>query len=264
MKHHPEIIQNEPEWEQMRAGKITMSALGCVMASARDFTVVKLSSKEFGVLNVATKTVYKKTYEKKEDAEKFATDQKKKYDSKEFSALAQQYAVNLAIEQITGEPVPSSYQNEHMKRGHEQEPFARSLYEKTAFESISPGGFYCSEIIGYSPDGLVRFNPDTKKYLGAIEILSCISSVHYDNVKRKSYYAPKKWQLIGALKYAELEFIDFVSYCYDYPAGKKIFIYRLKPENFQDEFKMIEERVSEFLELIEKTKLTILDSEYFL
>lgn len=253
-----DVKQNTPEWFKLRAGRITMSELHKIMASAREYMVVTISSKEFGVLDVASKKVYKKTYKTKEDAEKFAADQKKKADDKGFSKLAEQYAVTLAIEQITGEPVPSALSNPHLDRGHEQEPAARFLYEIETFQIVKEGGFFCNDVVGYSPDGLIEGQK------GSIEILSCISSVHFENVKRLSIYPPKKWQCIGALKYAELDWIDFVSYCADFPAGKRLFRFRMVKEDYLEEFKMIDKRIEQFLTLVSETKENILKSEYFI
>jgi len=253
-----DVKQNTPEWFQLRAGLITMSELHKIMASAREFLVVQLSSSEFGVLNVANKKVYKKTYKTKEDAEKFSDEQTSKYDSKEFGSQAKQYAIELANEQISGKPTKSHLNNPHLLRGHEEEPLARARYERENFVDVIADGFYCNDFIGWSPDG--RLNNGIN---GAIEILSCISSVHYENVERKSYFPPKKWQLIGAMKYAKLDWIDFVSYCDDYPEDFQLYTYRMKYDDYLLEYDMIETRVSEFRSFVEEKKESILNSEYF-
>jgi len=74
-----DVDQNTDEWFAMRAGLLTSSKLGTVMAN-------------YG---------------------------------KAFGDPAKKYAVNIAIEQITGQPIPSTFSNDHMERGHEQEPVAR-------------------------------------------------------------------------------------------------------------------------------------------
>jgi len=212
MFEHHTVEQNQPEWFQLRAGKITMSELHKIMAN-------------YG---------------------------------KVFGPPAKQYAVNIAIEQITGKPVPSSFSNPHMDRGHEQEPKAKVLYESEKFVTVEPGGFYCSDSIGYSPDGLI---PSEK---GAIEIKSVISSIHYDNIRRQAVDPTKKWQCIGGMKFAGLDWIDFISYCEDFPEGNQLFVCRMFPDDFADEFEMIDKRVREFQVLIAETKKTIETSNYFL
>lgn len=249
-----DVEQNQDEWYQLRSGKLTMSKLGIVMASAKGFSVVKLSKDEYGVLNMMNSTVYKKKYKTKEDAEKFVKEKLKGYKPGEFTQAAIQYAVNIAIEQITGEPIPSSYTNPHMERGHEQEPIARALYEQETFQTVESGGFFCSDQIGYSPDGLVKN--------GLIEIKSVIAPVHYNTVKRGGIDPAYKWQIFGGLKYSGLDFIDFVSYCSDFPEGKQLYIRRVHLIDGHEEIKQIDERVEQFLELVKTTKDNILNAKY--
>ncbi len=174
---------------------------------------------------------------------------------KAFGIPAKKYAVNIAIEQITGIPISSNYTNEHMQRGHEQEPIARMIYEYENFCEVTNGGFFESEFIGCSPDGLVDDS-------GVIEIKSVISSVHYDNVRRGGFDPAYKWQLIGNLKFTNREWLDFVSYCEQFPKHKQLYTYRLLKGMFKDEFNMIDERTEEFLKLVSTTKETILNSNY--
>ena len=86
---------------------------------------------------------------------------------KAFSDTAKKYAVNIAIEQLTGNRIPSEYSNAHMTRGHEQEPLARAAYEGLNFVDVAEGGFFLNDGVGISPDGLVGDN-------GLIEIKSVI------------------------------------------------------------------------------------------
>ena len=204
-----DVEQNTDEWFELRAGLLTSSKLGVVMAN-------------YG---------------------------------KAFGEPAKKYAVNIAIEQITGKAISSSYSNEHMERGHEQEPIARMLYEDQTFCESSNGGFFGSDFIGCSPDGLVYD-------CGVIEIKSVISNVHYANVKRQSVDPAYKWQCIGNLKFTGRDWLDFVSYCADYPEDKQLFIHRIEKWNLSEEFKMIDNRVEEFRQLVIETKRMIIESNY--
>ena len=123
---------------------------------------------------------------------------------KTFGEPAKRYAVNIAIEQITGNPIASTYSNEHMERGHEQEPIARMLYEEDTFCTVTNGGFFCDDFIGCSPDGLVG-DP------GAIEIKSVIAPVHYASIKRQNVDPAYKWQCVGNLKFTGRDWLDFIS-----------------------------------------------------
>ena len=171
--------------------------------------------------------------------------------SKAFADPAKKYAINIAIEQITGKPIPSAFTNDHMLRGHEQEPIARALYEQQTFTDVSNGGFFKSDFIGCSPDGLVYDS-------GVIEIKSVIASTHYANVKRNGIDPAYKWQCIGNLKFTGADWLDFVSYCADYPEGMQLFIHRVYPADFVEEFAMLDRRILEFEKLVIETKNNIL------
>ena len=171
--------------------------------------------------------------------------------SNAFGDPAKKYAINIAIEQITGKPIPSAFTNDHMLRGHEQEPIARALYEQQTFTDVSNGGFFKSDFIGCSPDGLVSDS-------GVIEIKSVIASTHYANVKRNGIDPAYKWQCIGNLKFTGADWLDFVSYCADYPEGMQLFINRIYPADFVEEFAMLDRRIREFEKLVIETKNNIL------
>ncbi len=203
------IEQNTDDWLQMRAGKLTSSKLGVVMANL----------------------------------------------GKAFGEPAKKYAVDIAIEQITGDPTTNNYTNEHIERGHEQEPVARMLYEQETFTDVLNGGFFCNDFIGCSPDGIVGDD-------GIIEIKSVIPNVHFANIKRQSVDPAYKWQCIGNLKFTGKSWIDFISYCQDFPENKKLFVHRLDADTLSEEFKKIDDRVNDFKDLVEETKQTILNSDY--
>lgn len=174
---------------------------------------------------------------------------------KSFGEPAKKYAVNIAIEQITGKAISSSYTNDHMQRGHDQEPIAREMYEDDYFCDVTNGGFFESSFIGCSPDGLVDED-------GVIEIKSVISTVHFANLKRQNVDPAYKWQCIGNLKFTGRDWIDFISYCEEFPESKQLFVKRMNKEDFTEEFKMIDERVGKFEELVNESKKLILDSNY--
>lgn len=206
-----DVQQNTEEWLGLRAGKLTSSKLGVVMAN-------------YG---------------------------------KAFGEPAKKYAVEIAIEQITGQPASSSYSNEHMERGHEQEPVARMLYEDELFCNVTNGGFFGGGwFVGCSPDGLVGED-------GVIEIKSVIPGVHYKNISRGGVDPAYKWQCIGNLEFTGRKWLDFVSYCEDFPEGKRLFVFRMGKDKLEEEITMLWLRVNEFEILVEKTKRKILESEYF-
>lgn len=169
---------------------------------------------------------------------------------KAFGQPAHDLAVKIALEQITGIAQENSYSNAHMDRGHEQEPIARALYEQEFFCEVTNGGFYDNGDIGVSPDGLVGNN-------GLIEIKSVIYKVHYANIERKTFDPSYKWQLYLNLQQSDREWIDFVSFCADFPDRKKLYDFRIYSKDCADKFAMIELRMNEFRQLVAQKRKVI-------
>jgi len=204
-----DIDQNTDEWFQLRAGKLTSSNLGKVMAN-------------YG---------------------------------KAFGDPAKKLAASIAVQQITGEPESSGYSNEHMERGHQQEPLARMLYENETFCDVTNGGFFESDFIGCSPDGMVGDD-------GVIEIKSVLSNVHFANIKRGGLDPAYRWQCIGNLMFTARDWMDFISYCQTFPVGKRLYVHRIRREDLGEEFAMIETRIGEFEKLVKEINTTINETNY--
>ena len=169
---------------------------------------------------------------------------------KAFGEPAKRLAVSIAVQQITGEIEESSYKNEHMERGHEQEPIARALYESVTYQNVTNGGFFGSDFVGCSPDGLLEDD-------GLIEIKSVIASTHYANLKRGSVDPAYRWQCIGNLKLTGREYIDFISYCSTFPVNAQLCIFRINKDDCQDEFQMLDMRIEQFEHLVNQIKCEI-------
>jgi hypothetical protein len=169
---------------------------------------------------------------------------------KAFGDPAKKLAVQLAIEQITGQPILSTFTNDHMARGHEQEPIARALYEDRYFCDVTKGGMYDNGKTGISPDGLVRDD-------GIIEIKSVIASVQFATQKRNNIDPSYKWQCAFNLKESGRDWLDYVSFCADYPEGKRLFVHRITVDEMEEQFGMIDKRLDEFWLLLSETKKII-------
>jgi len=171
-------------------------------------------------------------------------------EGKAFGDPAKRYALQIALEQATGKKSEFSFSNDHMERGHEQEPVARMLYEEERFCTVGNGGFYDCGAYGDSPDGLVGDD-------GVIEIKSVIASTHYATLTRGSFDPSYKWQLIGHLDCTGRDWVDFVSYCSDFPEARQLIVHRLYAEQFADELARLRHRRTEFLILVRETFETI-------
>lgn len=167
---------------------------------------------------------------------------------KAFGEPAKKAAVTIARELVTGKrSLIENYSNAHMERGHEQEPIARGLYEELTFCDVANGGFYDNGLTGCSPDGLV--NND-----GLIEIKSVIDTTHFATMQRNSFDPAYKWQLYFNLKESGREWIDFVSYCADFPEQTRLFTHRIWANLSGEQFKQIDLRILEFETLVNTYK----------
>jgi hypothetical protein len=87
---------------------------------------------------------------------------------KAFGDPAKRYALQIALERLTGKKAEFSFSNEHMERGHEQEPVAKMLYAEETLREVLNGGFFDCGEYGDSPDGLVGEH-------GVVEVKSVIA-----------------------------------------------------------------------------------------
>lgn len=168
------------------------------------------------------------------------------HEGKSFGDPAQRYALQLALEIETGRRAEYGFKNEDMERGHGQEPVARMLYEEEHFVDVSNGGFFCWGRYGDSPDGLVGTD-------GVVEIKSVIAPTHYATLKRGSFDPSYRWQLVGHLDCTGRQWVDFVSYCSDFPEGRQLAVFRLTRDACADELKRLQDRREQFLALVDST-----------
>lgn len=164
---------------------------------------------------------------------------------KAFGEPAQRYALQIALEIVTGRKAEYSFRSDDMDRGHEQEPVARMLYEEQYFVDIQNGGFFDWGDYGDSPDGLV--NDD-----GVVEIKSVIASTHEATIRRGKADPAYKWQLVGHLDCTTRDWVDFVSYCSDYPEWDQLVVYRTYRKDVEEELAQLAERRAQFLELVQE------------
>lgn len=164
-----------------------------------------------------------------------------------FGDPAKDYALKLALERITGQKAEYSFTNKHMERGHGQEPVARMLYEDENFVEVTNGGFFCWQTYGDSPDGLVDND-------GVVEIKSVVAETHYATLRRGSFDPAYRWQLVGHLDCTGRQYVDFVSYCSDFPPGRQLLVYRLTRDECANELARLNERRAAFLALVNETQ----------
>lgn len=173
-----------------------------------------------------------------------------------FGEPAKRYAVQKAIERITGRRISEGgMNNEHLVRGHAEEPIARELYQDRFFVDVLPGGLFDCGDYADSPDGLVGDD-------GVIEIKSVTAPIHYATLKRASFDPTYCWQLAAHIDCTGRDWVDFVSYCSEFPEERQLFVYRITRDMFKDEIKRLQERRAKFLEYIKTIEDDIRNYEY--
>ena len=164
---------------------------------------------------------------------------------KAFGEPANKYALQIALERITGKSSGENYINAHMERGHEQEPIARKLYEEAHFIEVTNGGMFDCGLYSSSPDGLIGDD-------GVIEIKSVIASTQFKTLQRDSFDPAYLWQLLSHLDCSQRDWVDYVSYCSDFPEHLQLLVYRLYAWDYTDKITMLRDRRKEFLSLVDK------------
>lgn len=162
---------------------------------------------------------------------------------KGFGEPAERYALQLALERVTGRKAGVSFKNDDMERGHEQEPIARMLYEEQSFSTVNNGGFFDWGEWGDSPDGLVSTN-------GVLEVKCVIATTHEANIKRGKPDPAYRWQTVGHFAGTNREWVDWLSYCSDYPEWRQLVVFRVWRGEVEKELAMLAERRAQFLELV--------------
>jgi hypothetical protein len=171
-------------------------------------------------------------------------------DGKAFGDPAKDYALKIALERVTGRRAEFSFTNDDMERGHEQEPVARMIYEDDRFVDVGNGGFFDCGEYGDSPDGLIGDD-------GVLEIKCVVAKTHYATLRRGSFDPAYRWQLVGHLDCTGRQWVDFASYCSDFPESEQLIVYRLTRDECAAELERLRERRSQFLALVDEITTTI-------
>ena len=122
------------------------------------------------------------------------------------SARRRTYMLKILAERITKE-LPENYNNEHMQRGHEDEPEARNAYRFITGNKVQEVGFIIDNVLkaGFSPDGLVEDE-------GIIEIKSKLPHLHLDCLLKDKMPAEHVAQVQGGLLVSGRQWCDYIGY----------------------------------------------------
>lgn len=152
------------------------------------------------------------------------------------------YMLKLMGERLTGDPM-YHYVNDHMERGHDQEPDARNMYAFQADVEPEPVGFIKNGVVGCSPDSLIAKD-------GMLEIKTKLAHLHLDVLLGDCVPSEHLAQIQGQLWVAEREWCDFVSYCPKLP----LFVKRVH----RDEAYI--ERIRKAVDVFERELVTLMET----
>lgn len=165
------------------------------------------------------------------------------------AATRADYRMQLVCERLNGKR-EESYTNQYMANGIEMEPFARAWYEVERNVFVRQVSFYEHPVLafcGASPDGVVENDPE----LGLIEIKCPKATTHAKTMledKVPTKYIP---QMQFQMACSGAKWVDFVSYCPEFPLDLQLFIKRVIRD---DEYiKEVESKVVEFNDEVEMT-----------
>lgn len=164
-----ECEQGTPEWHQARAGVITASTFSDALAVLKR----KSGDKEAGDPTDASDGL----------------------------------AYDTAFERISGEPYGDTFQTYAMKRGSEQEAFARMRYESRYNVMVDEAGIVLTDdrLFGYSTDGFVGDK-------GMLEIKTPQNSNKILNIIRTGDVSEYIHQIQGGMWISGREWCDFICY----------------------------------------------------
>ena len=87
-----------------------------------------------------------------------------------------------------------------------------------------------------------------------------IANTHFATIRRGAFDPAYKWQLVGHIDCTGRNWVDFVSYCSDFPEEKQLIVHRIYREDISDEISRLHARRAEFLELVSEITKSLEES----
>ena len=159
----------------------------------------------------------------------------------ETKARADYKAMKVA-EILTGRLIQSNYVSDDMEDGIDKEPFARAAYQMRTGYDVDQVGFVLHPTIercGCSPDGLML------DICGGLEIKCPRASTHIKYLIGEEVPDEYEPQVALQIRCADLDWVDFVSYCPELPENLQLFVKRMHRN--EDRMREIDEKVMQFL-----------------
>jgi putative phage-type endonuclease len=152
------------------------------------------------------------------------------------------YLTELVVERLTQQPI-QRFQNAAMTWGTEQEPAARTAYERVTGISVEETGFVAHDVLlaGCSPDGLVDWD-------GLIEIKCPWNTANHIETLLNGMPDDHRAQVQGQMWITGRQWCDFVSYDPRMPEPLQLHVQRIQrdPSFIAD----LEARITIFLQQV--------------
>lgn len=151
------------------------------------------------------------------------------------------YMARLAIERLTGKPMPEGFKSTRMQKGNELEPDARESYAMINCVDVEECGFIPHPIIanfGASPDGIIREGN------GLLEIKNRDPHIHVGLITSNNPPRAAILQCYSQLACTNAGWVDYCSYCEHMPPNLRLYCVRINRN--QDEIEAIEKAVRKF------------------
>ena len=241
IKIYDQLEQGTPEWLEARAGLVTASTVGQLIATSTvgaigffcpncaadiGYPCMSKPSKDGDVRQLKTMHSERVEYARQANITELVPS---------TGDTAKSLMRTLIAERITGrvEPIPM---NRAMERGTLDEPYARAIYAEH-YAPVTEVGFITEDkhgfVLGYSPDGLVGDD-------GLIEIKSRDQKTQLLTILTDEVPAANMAQLQTGLLVTGRKWIDYVSYS----GGMPLYVKRVYPD--PKWFAVILEAVSAF------------------
>ena len=221
--------QGTPEWHQARAGVITASTFSDALATVGGLTEqqqIYVTAILSGISEA--EALEKAKYKNRPTSETVA----KALRGEEIGAPSdgsETLAIDTAMERISGEPYGDTFQTYAMKRGSEQEAFARMRYEANFNVIVDECGIVLTDdrLFGYSTDGFVGQD-------GMIEVKTPQNSLKIMNMIKTGNVEEYVHQMQGGLWITGRKYCDFIMYVPPLKGiGNDLYVKRIyRDENF--------------------------------
>ena len=165
-----------------------------------------------------------------------------------FGEPALKLASEIAVEQITGNPLPNQLYGNWLARGHEFEPVAVDRFQEQHFFTLVSGGFFFDDLQGSSPDRLEK----NWNFFSEVKV----KSVHEFYKIKKAGKIPTGylWQICHQMIISGIEQAKFIALCPELPYEKSLLVIDTDIKEQAEKIEQVKKRTVEFFKKVDEAK----------